>query len=380
MTPLERYREQLAGGKFHPDTQQEQVVQDLQHIYDAVLMAEKQRKKFWQHSLNKLKLSKPRVVKGLYLWGPVGVGKTSLLDLLYDSLPLQKKIRLHFHHFMQHVHQELKRLEGHTNPLELVALRFVKHAKIICLDEFLVTDIADAMLLANFLKALFAQGVTLVTTANTQPDELYRHGLQRARFLPAIELLKKYLKVIHLDTKQDYRLRRQKPASNYFCPLDNFAERSMQESFVYYEQKKNFAEQDPISQPLDHSLKQCSEVKNGLEITGRFIPVVRRSQQVIWFDFHDICASPRSQLDYLEIARHFSTVLISQVPQFLEKERNAVSYFIKLVDVFYDARVHLILSAAVPVKDLYPRGDLAEEFKRTKSRLIEMQGEEYLRY
>lgn len=370
MTPQNRYREQLALGNFQQNAQQEQIVQELQDVYTAFIAAEQQRNKFWQASLRQLKLSKPKVVKGIYLWGPVGVGKTSLMDLFFASLPSSHKVRMHFHHFMQHVHQELKLLQGHSNPLESVAARFAEQTRIICLDEFLVTDIADAMLLANLLKALFMQGITLITTANTPPDELYRHGLQRARFLPAIELLKKYLKVVHLDAKQDYRLRFQKrPFSNYFYPLDENSEYHMQQSFLYYMQLERVEQNEANSTNLleDHSWSNGS-----LEIGGRFINTLRHAQSVVWFDFPEICAPPRSQLDYLEITHRFTTVLISNLPQFTAQATNAISYFIKLVDIFYDARIHLILSAAVSVNDLYPQGDLKNEFKRTQSRLIEM--------
>ncbi len=370
MTLIQRYREQVAAGNFQQNNEQERVVAELQEVSHAVMSAEQQRNKLWQIGLRQLKLLKPQVVKGVYLWGPVGVGKTSLMDLFYESLPAHKKIRMHFYQFMQYVHQELKLLQGHSNPLELVAARFAKQTKVICLDEFLVTDIADAMLLANLLKALFGQGITLLTTANAPPDDLYRHGLQRQRFLPAIELIKKNLKIIQLDTKQDYRLRPQKkPFSNYFYPLDRIAVRQMEESFLYYQQlelvtPESFSSFDPATAPL--------QAKDSVEVMGRSIPTLGSARDVVWFDFHQLCAAPRSQLDYLEIARRFATVLISNVPQFNAQETNSISYFIKLVDVFYDARIHLILSAAVSVNDLYPLGDLTDEFKRTQSRLIEM--------
>lgn len=358
MTPLDHYHEYLHKEGFYPDPNQERVVYEFQELFEQLTSTD-------QSSVFKLLLrmgiTKPKLITGIYLWGSVGAGKTLLMDIFYLSLPGFKKRRWHFHKFMQEIHQDLKFFQGRANPLREIAKRFrKKKIRIICLDEFLVTDIADAMLLANLLAALFAEGITLVTTANVPPQDLYKNGLQRDRFLPAIALLQKNLKVIHLESQQDYRLRPQKPVGNYFCPLDDYAARSMQESFSHY--------------------AHYAGIQGGyLEIGGRSIPNIKRDGKVIWFDFREICNPPRSQLDYLEIARRFSTVLISNIPRIAAEEKNSASYFIKLVDVFYDAKIKLIISAAVPITELYPEGELASQFKRTESRLIEMQGEEYLK-
>ena len=359
MTPLERYHHFLLKEGFFADPSQQQAIEQLQIVFEKFTHMIELRRKTFSRWIAYLGLSSPKLVKGVYLWGAVGAGKTLLMDIFYESLPMTKKRRWHFHKFMQEIHHQLKVLQGHPNPLKELAKRFAKkHISIICLDEFLVTDIADAMILANLLKALFDEGITLITTANTPPKDLYRNGLQRDRLLPAIHLLEKNLQAIHLISQRDYRLRYQKPAGNYFYPLDDYASRAMQECFSHY---ANYAGVQGES----------------LVIGGRPIPTVKRNTKVIWFEFSEICNAPRSQLDYLEIAKVFSTVLISNVPQIKAYDRNSASYFIKLVDVFYDARIRLILSAAVPIVELCTEGELALQFKRTESRLIEMQGEEY---
>lgn len=358
MTPLQRYHQYLASNGFFPDLNQEHAVLHLEQVFDEFIRADKEREQFFSQLVKTLGLKNRKVTPGFYLWGPVGAGKTWLMDIFYESLPGHKKKRWHFHRFMQEIHHELKIMQGHRNPLRDVAKHFAKRLQIICLDEFLVTDITDAMILAKLLEALFAEGITLVTTANVAPDDLYRNGLQRDRFLPAIALLKQNLRTIHLEANRDYRLRPQKPAGNYFFPLDDFATRCLQESFAHYAHYAGLQGEN-------------------LTIGGRLIPTIRRDHKVVWFEFRDICSAPRSQLDYLEIAKRFSTVIISNVPQITVQEKNAASYFIKLVDVFYDARVQLILSAAVPVAEIYPSGELSQEFNRTLSRLIEMQGKEY---
>lgn len=361
MTPLQLYYQQLEQDGFYVDANQEQAMLRFEEVFAEFVEGAKRQDQPLRKWLYRTNFCKPKLSKGIYLWGPVGAGKTWLMDLFYESLPGHKKKRWHFHHFMKQIHHEMQVLQGHRNPLQAVARRFSKkNIHIICLDEFLVTDITDAMILANLLSALFAEGITLVTTANVPPQDLYKNGLQRARFLPAISLLQQNLMTIHLEALRDYRLRPQKPAGNYFYPLDEYAERCMQESFAHF---------------AHYSGLQAEK----LIVAGREISYVRRDHKVIWFDFFEICNAPRSQLDYLEIARRFSTVLISNVPQIAESEKNYASYFIKLVDVFYDAGTHLILSSQVPILQLYSRGELASQFKRTESRLIDMQGEEYLK-
>lgn len=352
MTPLERYQIFLNQQGFYADPEQEKIVLQLEQLFEELNKQFSKStfiKKWFSHSL----------IKGMYLWGPVGSGKTTLMDIFYQSLPDPSIKRWHFHAFMQEIHRDLKKFQGRVNPLKEVANFFKREGiRIICLDEFLVTDITDAMLLANLLAALFDAGITLVTTANVPPEELYKGGLQRDRFMPAIHLLQQNLLVRQLEAQRDYRLRPQKPQANYFFPLDDHAERAMQESFSHYAHYAGLQ-------------------GKSLEIGGRNIPTVRQDHKVIWFDFRELCTAPRSQLDYLEIAKRFSTILLSNVPQITGSDKNSASYFIKLVDVFYDARIRLIISAAVPILEIYPEGELAKQFKRTESRLIEMQGEEY---
>lgn len=357
-TLFEIYQQELAAKQFTPDEQQTKALQELQRLYSEYLSAEKRRKSSLRRWLKKIKLVKPIKVKGIYLYGPVGAGKTWVMDIFYNALPTKKKVRFHFHRFMQYVHREMQLLEGRPNPLRIVAKTLARHAHILCLDEFLVTEIADAMILANLLKALFDYNVTLVTTGNTPPKDLYYHGLQRQRFLPAIALLEQNTEVIAVKSNQDYRLRLQKPTKTYFYPLDHRADHLMQDAFNYYMQINGTP----------------NEI---LEIDGRVIKTINCKHDVVWFDFDVICHSPRSQMDYLAIAHRFTTVLVSNIPKILPDQDNFVTYFIKLVDVFYDARIRLIISAEVPVMELYTQGRLRNEFQRTESRLIEMQGEEY---
>lgn len=344
MTPLEHYQQAITRAEFKSNALQEQVMLALQHIYDELLTPKK--------------LFKKHNVKGLYLWGGVGIGKTWLMDTFYQCLPIPK-LRMHFHRFMQHVHHELRSLQGQADPLKKVAKHLAKQARVICLDEFLVNDITDAMLLANLLDALFNEGITLITTTNIAPDDLYHNGLQRNNFLPAIALIKKHLQVWHLQSMIDYRLRDLTATGTYFFPLNADAELFMQQHF----------------QHLTHDYPIQVEP---LTIADRKVKILGAASDVVWFDFHDICHVPRSQMDYLEIAKDYSTVLVSNVPQITAHQDNTARYLINLVDVFYDARVKLILSAAVAIDDLYPTGRFSFEFDRTRSRLLEMQSRAYL--
>ncbi|MEP6483636.1 MAG: cell division protein ZapE [Rudaea sp.] len=301
----------------------------------------------------------PKPVRGLYLWGAVGRGKTFLTDLLLESLPDQKKLRLHFHRFMGRVHAELAKLNGRADPLNDVAEHFAEQARVFCLDEFFVTDIGDAMILSGLLDALFERGVTLITTSNIEPDRLYKDGLQRAKFLPAIALLKNCCEVRELQSAQDFRLRALTQSGVYFTPDDARAE---------VEMSATFERVAPGTRRTDAPVR----------INGRNIPVKRRADAVIWFDFAALCAGPRAVADYIELAQSYNTVLISDVPQFTATTENEARRFIDLVDEFYDHGVNLIVSAAVPILELYHGDRLLAEFERTRSRLIEMQSEDYL--
>ena len=301
----------------------------------------------------------PREVRGLYLWGSVGRGKTFLVDLFFQALPFEDKLRLHFHRFMGRVHAELARLEGYSDPLREVAARFAAQARVFCLDEFFVTDIGDAMILARLLQHLFALRVTLVTTSNIVPAQLYRDGLQRVKFLPAIALLEQHCQIVELTSAQDYRLRALTSAGVYFIPLDAAAERAMLACF------------ERIAPGLRRP-------ESEILVNGRGIPVKLRADGVIWFEFPDLCEGPRAVPDYIELAQSFNTVLVSGVPQFSPRLEDAARRFVNLIDEFYDHGVNLVLSAAVEITELYDGERLRAEFARTESRLIEMQSSEYL--
>ena len=304
--------------------------------------------------------SEPReTVRGIYLWGGVGRGKTFLMDLFFESLDMKGKRRVHFHRMMHEVHDRLKTLSFVENPLDKVAAGIAQDTRVLCFDEFFVSDIGDAMILAGLLDGLFKRGVTLVTTSNSRPDDLYKEGLQRQRFLPAIELLNEYTDVVNMDGGTDYRLRILQKAGTYLFPDDAAAA----ERLDYF---------------FDESASIQIEADANLEINGRSIRARRCAKGVAWFRFSDICDGPRSQDDYIEIARWYPSVIISGVLQFDATRDDQARRFISLVDEFYDRRVKLILSADVDVQNLYTGTRLSFEFDRTVSRLTEMQSTEYL--
>ncbi|MBA3563145.1 MAG: AFG1 family ATPase, partial [Gammaproteobacteria bacterium] len=298
-------------------------------------------------------------VRGLYLWGGVGRGKTWLMDLFFDCLPFEDKRRRHFHRFMQAVHHELARLDDQADPLEAVASRIAAETRIVCFDEFHVSDIADAMLLGTLFDALFRRGVTLVATSNMPPEDLYKDGLQRQRFLPAIADIQAHTTTLHLTGTDDYRFRVLEKAEIYHSPLDVLADAGLEDAF------ERIA---PEPGKRDHAL----------EIEGRAIPARRRADGVVWFEFAHLCGGPRGPADYIEIARCFQTVLVSNIPLLDETRDNEARRFITLVDEFYDRNVKLIVSAAAPAAELYRGERLGFEYRRTLSRLQEMQSRDYL--
>ena len=304
--------------------------------------------------------SEPReTVRGLYIWGGVGRGKTFLMDLFFENLPIEQKRRIHFHRMMRDVHDRMKTLSFVEDPLDKVAASIAQDTRVLCFDEFFVSDIGDAMILGRLLEGLFSRGVTLITTSNAPPDDLYKEGLQRQRFLPAIALLKKYTDVINMDGDTDYRLRILQKAGTYLTPDDATAAAKLNYFFNETASTKVAIDAD-------------------LDINGREIRARRCAKGVAWFRFADICDGPRSQADYIEIARWYPSVIISGVPQFDALRDDQARRFISLVDEFYDRRVKLILSADVDVPDLYTGSRLSFEFSRTLSRLIEMQSTAYL--
>ncbi|WPO99197.1 cell division protein ZapE [Pseudomonas sp. HR96] len=358
MTPLERYQADLQRPDFFHDAAQETAVRHLQRLYDDLIAAPDSKPGVFGKLFGK-KEQKP--VKGLYFWGGVGRGKTYLVDTFFDALPFEQKVRTHFHRFMKRVHEELKTLKDQKNPLTVIARRFADEARVICFDEFFVSDITDAMILGTLMEELFKNGVTLVATSNIVPDGLYKDGLQRARFLPAIALIKENTEIVNVDSGVDYRLRHLEQAELFHFPLDEAAQKSMRESFA----------------ALTHNSKKVTE-NDPLTIENRVIHALRTCDDVAWFDFRELCDGPRSQNDYIELGKIFNAVLLSGVEQMSVTTDDIARRFINMVDEFYDRNVKLIISAEVELKDLYTGGRLNFEFQRTLSRLLEMQSHEFL--
>lgn len=357
MTPLQRYDQDLQRSDFTPDAAQAAAVAQLQRVYDALVQRQCRRDRR-SNFLRRISFRHDEPVQGLYMWGGVGRGKTYLMDVFYDSLPFENKIRTHFHRFMRDVHKALSELSGEKNPLKLVAANIAKQAQVICFDEFFVSDISDAMILAGLFEELFRRGIVLVATSNIAPDGLYKDGLQRVRFLPAIALLKTNSVVMNVDGGTDYRLRTLEQAELYHWPLDAAADVSLKDSM-----------QRLAPDEIAWSQK--------LELEGRWLDTLALADDVAWFDFYAICDGPRSQHDYIELAKEYHAVLISNIPVFSDSDDQA-RRFINLVDEFYDRRVKLVVSAAAPINGLYQKGRLAFEFERTQSRLLEMQSTDYL--
>jgi cell division protein ZapE len=303
-------------------------------------------------------LVRPPIPRGVYMHGGVGRGKSFLMDCFFQSVPLTRKTRLHFHEFMREVHRELQDLKGTPDPLVELGRRIARRHRLICFDEFHVADVTDAMILHRLLESMFDNRVSIVTTSNFHPDELYPNGLHRERILPAIELLKDKLEIVDVDNGTDYRRATLQDLSMYHHPLGPAADAAMQSAFDRLAEARD---QDPV-----------------LHIEQRELRAKRRAGGVVWFDFRTLCGGPRSQNDYLELAQQFHTVLLSDVPQMPPRLASEARRFTLLVDVLYDRRVKLILSAAVPPEALYEDGPLAHEFPRTVSRLLEMQSAAYL--
>lgn len=342
------YDEAIARGDIENDPLQRDVLVCMQRLADDLVHI----KHSWFHWR-----SGP-VIQGLYLYGPVGVGKTYLVDLFYHQLGERKKARFHFHHFMQQIDKQLRQLQGQKNPVRQIVKNLAKSTRVLCFDEFLVHDVAYAMILSDLLQELVAHGVVLVVSSNTSPDELYLNGVQRARFLPAIAAIKSHCEVLHLDEKRDYRLGRSPLLDAYLQPLNHRTQEIMTQQFALLEKK--------------------IDLNKVINIQNRDIPFLQCGERTIWFDFNVICNLPRSQLDYLDIAARFDAVFISAIPALTERYSTQAILFIHFIDVMYDQGIKVILCAAVPVDQLYVKGEMQEAFKRTLSRLIEMQSADYL--
>lgn len=355
MTPLLYYQQQIDSNLIEKDPQQREVILELQSIYDQLIKQDRATQSWWGRLLHPITPAQP--INGLYLWGSVGVGKTFLMDLFFSCLPI-KKMRRHFHQFMRDIHTQMKQWQGTKNPLDRIAKNIAADTRVLCFDEFMVDDIADAMILANLFKALFAQRICLIASSNVRPDDLYKNGLQRELFLPAIDMIKQNTHVFHMVSHHDYRLTHHNPAGVYFFPLGQQAEINMEKCFAH------FSHQLPVSSA-------------DIELLGRPVHIHKQAGNTIWFDFLALCDIPRSQNDYLELAKKYKTVLISNIPVIRANQPNLITSFINLIDIFYDARLRVIISAAADVEELYPEGQLRFAFARTQSRLIEMQSVDY---
>jgi cell division protein ZapE len=356
VAPSQLYADGVIRGAWQNDPAQQQAVLAMDRIYQAIIAIEKPDSFFGKINA---RFSDKAPIKGFYLWGSVGRGKTFLIDLLFEALPIQTKTRWHFHRFMQDIHQQLRQLPNTADTLSVVAKAIAAKTDVLFLDEFFVSDIGDAMILGRLFDQLFARGVCLVTTSNIPPQELYRDGLQRASFLPAIALIERHCEVLKLESLQDYRLRQLQHTATYLTPCNEASEKVLQEHF------------DRLTL---HSLPQTSP----LMIHDRLIDVKAMREGVAWFEFSQICEGPRAVADYIEIARDFHTVLISNVPRFDGNNEDPARRFVYMIDEFYDRHVNLLLSAQADAVSLYQGSRLQREFERTSSRLIEMQSKDYL--
>jgi cell division protein ZapE len=345
------YRRQLESRGFVSDPSQWRAVERLQRLYEEWSDYKARR----SNSLKRL-LVKPPLPKGVYLWGSVGRGKSFLMDAFYLCVPLVRKRRVHFHHFMREIHRELGQLSGTEDPIAAAAERTARRYRLICFDEFHVSDIADAMILGRFLEQAMERGVQFVMTSNYPPDGLYPNGLQRERFLPAIALLKERLDVVEVDNGTDYRRLK------------------MEKLKVYHTGPGALAELERIFSEM----RDVEEETHSLDVEGRKIAYRKRAGGLVWFDFQALCGGPRSYADYVDLARRFHTVILSGVPRMSRRHADAARRFTWLVDVFYDDKVKLIVGAEAQPEELFTEGEHSAEFQRTVSRLHEMQSVAYL--
>lgn len=353
-SPLTWYQAASQLPNFIRDDAQAAAIEHLDRLWTELMMFKRKRNRFLGRSLRS-----PQVPKGLYFYGGVGRGKSFLMDAFFGCLPYRRKRRVHFHAFMAEIHQRLKTLKSESNPLKSVAAEIAKETRVLCFDEFHVSDIADAMILGRLLENLLNEGVVLVATSNYAPSELYPQGQNRSSFLPTIALIESSLTVLNVDGGEDYRLRTLRPAEIFFTPANEENEAKL---------AKLFKEMTGIT-----------DLNPGIStIHGREIPHKAESGRAIWFDFRALCFSPRSQSDYLYLAEHYEMVFISGLEQLSPQEKAEARRLTWLIDVLYDFRVKLCATGAVDVNHIYTEGDFAEEFTRTASRMVEMQSEVYL--
>jgi cell division protein ZapE len=353
MDVREFYDHALSERGFKSDEAQQRAIDRLQRAYEEWVAFKSQRSSSFKRLINR-----PDVPRGVYMWGGVGRGKSFLMDSFYSVVPVVRKTRVHFHEFMRDVHRQLDELKGIANPLDDVAKRIAKKYRLICFDEFHVSDIADAMILYNLLGGLFDNGVSFIMTSNYKPDTLYPDGLHRDRMLPTIQLLNSKLDVMNIDAGVDYRKRALEQVRIYHTPLNAGTDSELREAFA--------------------AVAETADEDTRVHIEAREIRSLRRAGSAIWFDFATLCGGPRSQNDYLEIANRFQTVILSGIPRMSVAMSSEARRFTWLIDVFYDHKVKLIMSAEVEPEELYTEGMLANEFHRTVSRIIEMQSREYM--
>lgn len=359
-TPLQLYREAIHNKHYEYNPKQEEVVGILNGIHEQLAKRYK-----WLKRLPSLPLIRrwlfPRPVQGLYLHGGVGIGKTWLMDLFLQCIPQSFQFRMHFHRFMQQIQDELKQRQGEKNPLVSIAKSIAQKTPVLCFDEFFVKDITDAMLLYGILKALFSEGVTLVTTSNVEPDELYKNGISRENFIPAIKLIQQYTHVRYLTSAKDYRLEIFKKHENFNQHIIAPPEKQIEQFKLRFEKLAG-----------KHYVRH-----HELMIRGRKINTIEMGHGIVWFNFKDICNIPRSQIDYLDIVQSFHTILLSQVPEISSDDNKYIFYFIYLVDIAYDTQTKLMIGSHIPLEKIYVQGRMKFEYERTKSRLYEMQTERY---
>jgi len=353
MNVREYYQKALNDRGYQPDAAQEAAIERLQRYYDDWINFKKAR----SSTLKKI-FRRPPVPRGVYMWGGVGRGKSFLMDAFYLTVPVKRKTRVHFHEFMRSVHHELDAVKGQQDPLDEVARRIAKRYRLICFDEFHVSDVADAMILYRLLLGLFEHGTSFVMTSNYEPSTLYPDGLHRDRILPAIKLIQQRMDVLNVDVGTDYRRRTLEQVRMYLTPITE--------------------QTGPELQSIFDRLLDTAAMDPELTVENRKIKAVARGGSIVWFDFATLCGGPRSQNDYLDLASRFKTVILSDVPRMTPRDASAARRFTWLIDVFYDHKIKLLMSAECPAEELYVKGPMSGEFHRTVSRILEMQSREYL--
>ena len=353
-SPLTWYQAASQQAAFIRDAAQARAIEHLDRLWTELMMFKRKRNRFLGRSLRS-----PQLPKGLYFYGGVGRGKSFLMDAFYGCLPYRRKRRVHFHAFMAEIHQRLRGLKSEANPLKAVAAEIAKETRVLCFDEFHVSDIADAMILGRLLENLFNEGVVLVATSNYAPSELYPQGQNRSSFLPTIALIEEKLTILNVDGGEDYRHRTLTAAEVFYIPANDENERKLTDLFT---------------QVTAGQAERPSEI----EIHGRMLRCKKRTDKAIWFDFRMLCFGPRSQADYLYLSEHYEMIFVSGIEKLSQAERAEARRLTWLIDVMYDYRVKFCATCDVPVGEIYLEGDFAQEFVRTASRLTEMQSQEYL--